>query len=139
MIVSTAIATQLQIIFSRNPAPKPDGLNLWIDIDLNLTKSTALFHCQEKEVVGTNPNRKVTYRADHDCRLTFTSEAVFNKPYVDLKAHKEKSLDIRNDTSKVEANYVIGPMGVTTVIAPEAEGSVTALTAARSGPHIVVP
>ena len=139
MTVLTPTATQLQIIFSRSSAPKPDGLNLRIEIDLNLTKSTALFHCQEREVVGTNPNRKVTYHADHDCRLTFTNEAVFNRRYVDLKAHKETSLDILNSTSRVEANYVIGPMGVAPVTVTEADGSLTALTAARSGPHIVVP
>ena len=139
MTASTSTATQLQIIFTGKPAPTPDGLNLWIDIDLNLTKFTALFHCQEKEVVGTNPNRNVTYRADHDCRLTFSSDKVFDKPHVDLNAHEEKSLGIRDGTSKVGANYRIGPKGITTVVAMEAKESAPPVTTVRGGPHIVVP
>jgi hypothetical protein len=132
--VSVSTANKLKIIFSGIPASTQNG-NLWIDIDVNLVKGTALFHCLEKESVGDHPNRKVTYRANQTCRLRFSDKRVFNREYVDLTVNK-KELVIDDDTHQVDANYEIEGKGVTvTAVAEEMMSGISPF----GGPHIVVP
>jgi hypothetical protein len=69
----TITLTKLAEVVVNRPAPKPDGKNLWIDIDINLIKSTALIHSQQSESVGAHKKRTVTFRADHDCLLKFSN------------------------------------------------------------------
>lgn len=132
MPVLAPTLTKLEVIFTNKPAPRPDGKNLWIDIDVNLTKLTALFHCQAPEHVGGHSERKVTYRADHDCVLGFTGRALFNRDYVQLIAHKEMVLPVA-DVNNVQANYEMwsGTGNVMDVVTP--------LSEPRTNPHIVVP
>lgn len=47
--MSTITGIKLSEIVVSRPAPKLDGKNLWIDIDINLSKSTALIHSQQEE------------------------------------------------------------------------------------------
>jgi hypothetical protein len=124
---------KLEIVFTNKPVPKPDGKNLWIDIDVNLTKLTALFHCQVPEHVGIHKKRKVTYRADHDCVLRFTNPAVFNREWIQLIAYKEVALDVKDEAVNVETAYEIY-----TGTAIQAEG-LKAVPYLLTGPHIVVP
>lgn len=131
-------ANKLKIVFSGRPAPNPDGRNLWIDIDINLGKCTALFHSQAKESVGTHKKRAVTFRADQDCRLSFSDDRVFNRKSVNLTKHEQQTLNVDDTTSAVGANYEIEAKGVATTSAV-AEESITAATLLLGGPHIVVP
>ena len=133
--VSVSTANKLKIIFSGIPAPTQNG-NLWIDIDVNLDKATALFHCQERESVGTHKNRKVTYRANQPCRLIFSDKRVFNREWVDLTANKEE-LVVDDGTNKVGANYEIDAHGVPVTIAVIEE--IMTGVSVLGGPHIVVP
>jgi hypothetical protein len=132
MPVLAPTLTKLEVIFTNRPAERPDGKNLWIDIDVNLTKLTALFHCQPPEHVGVHSPRKVTYRVDHDCVLRFTDRAVFNSDCVQMIAYKEKVLPV-TDVNNVQTNYEMwsGTGNVTEVT--------TTLSQPRTNPHIVVP
>lgn len=47
--MSTITGIKLSEIVVSRPAPKLDAKNLWIDIDINLSKSTALIHSQQEE------------------------------------------------------------------------------------------
>jgi hypothetical protein len=124
---------KLEIIFSNRPVPKPDGKNIWIDIDINLAKLTALFHCQHPEHVGNHKKRMVTYRADHDCVLRFTKPEVFNMEWVQLIAYKDVVLRVNDETANAETSYEIY-----TGTATPAEGT-RMVTYSLTGPHIVVP
>jgi len=132
MPVLAPALTKLEVIFTNRPAERPDGKNLWIDIDVKLTKLTALFHCRPPEHVGVHSPRKVTYRADHDCVLRFTDPAVFNCDCVQLIAHEEKVLPV-TDVNNVQTNYEMwSGIGKVTEATPP-------LSEPRTNPHIVVP
>jgi hypothetical protein len=133
--MSTITVIKLSEIVVNRPAPKPDGRNLWIDIDINLSKSTALIHSQQEESVGTHKQRTVTFRADHDCLLKFSNPAVFNKGSIPLIAYRQTALEVRDETKQVETFYEV-------YVGTEIEGAAELLSggvAARGGPHIVVP
>jgi len=132
----TAITvTQLTEIVVDRPAPKPDGKNLWIDIDVNLIKYTALIHSQEEESVGTHKQRTVTFRADHDCMLSFSNKKVFDRDSVPLTAYTQVILPVKDTTTKVETFYDIY-MGTSLVEGAEPKQNDLL---PRNGPHIVVP
>jgi len=133
MPVSAPTLTKLEVIFTNQPAPRPDGKNLWIDVDVNLKKLTALFHCQPTEHVGSHSKRTVTYRADHDCVLRFSDRVVFDRDSVQLIANKEIALSVADGINNVQTNYEIwsGTGNVMDVMIP--------LSAPRTNPHIVVP
>ena len=131
----TATLTKLAVIIDNQPAPKPDGKNLWIDIDVNLSKLTALVHSQMREAVGTHKRRKVTFRADHDCVLVFSNKAVFDVESVQLIAYKEVTLQIKDATTKVETFYEIY-IGATLMQGAEA---MQKEMLSFSGPQIYVP
>jgi hypothetical protein len=88
-----------------NPAPRPDGKNLWIEIDIDLNQAIALFQCQDEEHVRDNSPRSVTFRADQDCLLTFTNQGVFNCGLVQLFAHQEKTLPVKDDGGKISETF----------------------------------
>jgi hypothetical protein len=94
MPVLAPTLTKLEVTFTNQPARRPDGHNLWIAVNVNLTKLTALFHCQPPEHVGAHSGRMVTYRADHDSVLRFT-DRVFKYDHVQLIAQKETVLSVR--------------------------------------------
>ena len=100
------------------PAPKPDGKNLWIEIDIDLKKGTALFHCQDEEHAGSHQQRRVTFRADQDCLLTFNNQAVFDRKLAQMFAHKEVPLSIGDDLGHppkiVETDYIVYTMTLAT-------------------------
>ena len=127
--------TKLTEIVVDRPAPKPDGKNLWIDIDVNLIKSTALIHSQEEESVGTHKQRTVTFRADHDCTLAFSNKKVFDRASVPLTAYTQVILPVKDTTTNVETFYDIY-IGTSLV-----EGAATRQNdlLPNNGPHIVVP
>jgi len=133
--VATPTLNRLTMSFCDKPAPTSDGQNLWVEIDVNLRESTALFHCQEREVVGTHKNRKVTYRADQNCQLRFSDDRVFKRDRVNLTAHQQEVLKVDDATSGVGASYSIyaetTPASTTTAASP--------VIAVLGGPHIVVP
>lgn len=131
----TITATKLSKIVVNRPAPKPDGKNLWIDIDINPSKSTALIHSQDRELVGTHKQRTVTFRADYDCLLVFSKEDVFDRKSVHLIAHKDEVLHVKDSTSKMETFYDIFIGAFLTEGVETMHKEVVAL----NGPHIVVP
>lgn len=131
----TITLTKLAEIVVNRPAPKPDGKNLWIDIDINMSKLTALIHSREEESVGTGTQRSVTFRADHDCLLKFSNLAVFNVASVPLIKNKQTVLKVKDDTTKVDTFYEVY---AGTEVGRAAE-SFTAAPVAMGGPHIVVP
>ena len=138
--MSTITFIKLSEIVVNRPAPKPDGKNLWIDIDINLSKSTALIHSQQEESVGMHKQRTVTFRADHDCMLKFSNPVVFNKGpipvgSIPLIAYTQTVLEVRDEIRQVETSYEV-------YAGTEIEGAAELLSggvAARGGPHIVVP
>lgn len=133
--MSTTTVIKLSEIVVNRPAPKPDGKNLWIDIDINLSKSTALIHSQQEESVGMHKQRTVTFRADHDCLLKFSKPAVFNMKSIPLIAYRQTALEVKDEATKVDTFYEV-------YVGTEIEGAAELLSggvAARGGPHIVVP
>jgi hypothetical protein len=138
--MSTITVIKLSEIVVNRPAPKPDGKNLWIDIDINLSKSTALIHSQQEESVGTHKQRTVTFRADHDCLLKFGNPTMFHKEgtsvgSISLIAYTQTALQVRDETAKVDTFYEV-------YVGTEIEGGAELISggvAVRGGPHIVVP
>ena len=113
------------------PAPRPDGKNLWINIDVG----TVTFHCQEDEHVGPHKNRYVRFQPDEHCWVIFSDETVFGKKQAELFSSKE---DERNN-QHVADGYV-GDTYYTITEAP-----ITAPAGQKPGPipqsppRIVVP
>ena len=132
MPVSTTFASAagyLTIITTGEAAPRPDGKNLLMKIDIDLDHATATFHGQISEHVGTHKPRKVTFRADKNCMLEFDNVAVFQTKFVQLTATKPKTLEVAN-TQKVETGYRIP---APTAIVAKLAASV------MNAPKIVVP
>jgi hypothetical protein len=121
------------------PAPRPDGKNLWIDIDVNLSKWTALVHSCEEESAGAHKERTVTFRADHDCHLRFTNRDVFGRESVKLIAYTQVILPIKDTATHVTTFYEIhiSASGAQSELEPEVIQQNVATV--RGGPHIVVP
>jgi len=92
------------------PAPRPDGKNLLIKIEVG----TGTFHCLPEEHVGTHKNRFVTFQPDASCTLYFTNIAVFQM--TDKRLVKgNNDLQVLDQTNGVETSYsliapaVLGP------------------------------
>jgi hypothetical protein len=127
----------LQVEFCDRLGPRPDGSNLWVDIEINLPERKALFHCAPKERVGTHKKRMVTYRADHACRLGFTKPDVFGMPGVDLAVNKQKQMPIHDTTNNVDATYTVDVTKPADMVVAARPTIVSADVMA--GPHIFVP
>ena len=131
----TITLTKLAEIVVNRPAPKPDGKNLWIDIDINMSKLTVLIHSREEESVGTHKQRSVTFRADHECLLKFNNSAVFNLASVPLIKNKQTVLQVADDATTVDTFYEVY---AGTEIGSAAK-SLRQTPSVLGGPHIVVP
>lgn len=136
-VLSTSRA--FQVIFCDTPGPRPDGLNLWVDIEINLDNRTALFHCMDKEVVGSHRNRMVTFRADHTCRLNFTNVAVFDISSVDLNMNKQIVMHIQDNRRNISTDYTLTMVGDIEEDRMGVEPVATGTPRLLAGPHIVVP
>ena len=132
--MTTATLTKLTEILVQRDAPRPDGKNLWIDIDINGSKSTALMHCQAEEHVGAHTPRMVTFRADQDCVLFFSNPAFFGRDFEPLKAYAQDTLQVI--TSKGDTSYDVyigaSPADITAAMPKQ-------MATRSGGPHIVVP
>jgi hypothetical protein len=126
--------TKLEVL-TDDAAPRPDGKNLRIEIDIDLTKLTALFHCHDVESVGKHKARKVTFRANHDCLIRFSNPAVFNLESVQLTANRDKVLTVKDQTKNETTFYEVY---VGTGIGSATE-SLRQTPYVLGGPHIVVP
>ena len=133
MPVLAPALNKLEVTFSNSPAPRPDGENMWVDIDVDLTRLTALFHCCAEEHVGDHSRRTVTFRADHDCVLRFTQRSVFNLDWVHLTAYNEVILGVAETVQKINANYEIWSGTSAT------KDVAQTVAAPQTGPHIFVP
>ncbi len=129
----------LQVIFCDRPGPRPDGFNLWVDIEINLANRTALFHCLDREVVGSHRTRMVTFRADHACRISFTNRDVFDVSLVDLKMNEQKALHIQDNRKNIFTDYTLALEEDVVQDSMGVEPSMTATPRSLAGPHIVVP
>jgi hypothetical protein len=118
----------LTIITIGEAAPRPDGKNLLIKIEID--RDTARFHCQDPEHVGTHKPRKVTFLADKKCTLEFGQKSVFGKNSVQLTANKPATLEVADGVNRVGTDFRIPDP--TTIVAKLAVGAMNA-------PKIVVP
>ena len=91
---------ELEINVTGKPAPRPDKKNLLIKLDIDLTNAIALFHCKDEEHALDHKARSVTFRADQDCLLTFSNQAVFGCEAVQLFAQKDKVVFVKDDVGK---------------------------------------
>lgn len=80
-------------------APRPDGKNLLIKIDV----ATGRFHCDPVEHVGTHKNRYVTFQPDAACKLYFSNSAVFKMNDKQLVKGKN-DLQVLDETDGVETS-----------------------------------
>jgi hypothetical protein len=131
--IPTSTLKKLEVAFSNEAAQKPDKLNLWIGIDINLDNGTALFHCKPPESVGTHKKRKVTYCATENCLLKFVGGPVFTENPVPLIKNTKRDVKVNDEASDKQANYEVY------VQATEIEESMGPVAYLLTGPHIVVP
>jgi len=87
-------------------APRPDGKNLWIKIDVG----TATFHCGPVERVGTGKNRHVTFHPDTPCKLYFSNFEVFQTNEKQL-VKGDNDLPVLDKTNGVETRCSLDGAG----------------------------
>jgi hypothetical protein len=124
---STSDAYQTNTI-GKDPAPRLDGKNLHLEIQVSDTGATV--PCLEEEHVGSHANRMVTFRADRDCTLVFGNNEVFGKTEEVLLANALKEIPVVVEMSKkkeVRTDCQVAPPGR------------KAATQHNSPPKIVVP
>lgn len=124
----------LPTIMTHKPAPRPDGQNLLIEIDVRLDQ--AVFDCQAPEHVGTHKQRFVLFRANKHCWLIFTNQSMFTEPYLELTKGDEIPAHVLDTTQKAETDCVIR---VSPAKAAKAAKMMKTMAAALHGPVIVVP
>jgi hypothetical protein len=138
--VSALTWKELETRITGKPAPRPDKKNLWIEIDIDLNNEIALFNCTDEEHVLDHKPRSVTFRADQDCLLVFSNQAVFGCEVVQLFAHKEKVLFVNNNVGKnVETLYAIDIMRASEGVAKATKMKKTEKIVVKRPPVIVVP
>lgn len=81
---------RLVTVITGEPAPRPDGKNLFIRIVIN--PETAMFQCQDEEHIGNHEGSFVTFQANAACALHFTNPDVFGTDKVELKKNLATSL-----------------------------------------------
>ncbi len=77
---------RLVTVVTGEPAPRPDGKNLFIRVVIG--PETATFHCQEEEHTGNHEGSFVTFQANSTCMLHFRNSDVFNTDKVELKKNQ---------------------------------------------------
>ena len=128
----------LELLFL-GPAPRHDGKNLLIKIDIGSDEAT--FHCLEPEHVGTHKKRHVLFCADQHCWLIFSNSALFNADYLELQPNIKTQANV-SDTFKGETRcgvrVEVAKTARVTKMATKPEMAST--TASKfHGPVIVVP
>jgi len=123
----------LKTVITGDAAPRPDGKNLLIKIEVG--SDEAKFHCLRQEHVGAHKQRHVLFQADKDCWLIFTNKAVFTEEYLELAKGESVPAWISDNTQGAETDCVIRVKAAKT-------GKVVtmkAMPAVNHGPVIVVP
>jgi hypothetical protein len=124
----------LPTVVSGDPAPRHDGKNLFIEIDVR--SNEAVFHCQDPEHVGTHKQRHVLFCANKHCWLIFTNPSVFTEPYLELMKGEDQAAHVLDETAKVETSYRIRVSAAKTA---KAAKMMNAVTTPKRPPVIVVP
>ena len=104
--VDSTATLPVTTVITGEPAPRPDGENLLIKIDVG----TATFHCRTEERVGKHKNRHVTFQVDAPCKLHFTNFAVFQANDWPLVKGKN-DLPVLDPTNAVETSYSLDVVG----------------------------
>jgi len=123
---------ELIIEITNIPAPRPDGKNLLIEIDVGPDK--AVVHCQDPERVGTDKQRKVFFRASDHCWVIFTNQSVFTEANLELTKGDKVPAHVSDPTHDVGTDYKIVTKKTTNVAKME-----NTVQNSRRGPVIVVP
>jgi hypothetical protein len=123
----------LKTVVTYEPAPRLDGENLFIKIEVGSDEAT--FHCQDQEHVGTHSQRHVLFWTNKHCWLIFSNKSVFNRDYLELPEGVNVAAQISDQLRAAETGYNIR---VTAKTAKTAK-MMKAATAAKHGPVIVVP
>lgn len=123
--------TQYDTETTGTPAPKPDGLNLFLKIDVHNDKAT--IHCSPVEHAGSHHHRKLVFQADKNCNLQFSNPSIFSPP-----AQVPEKLSAGRKTPFFIDDSVGTNQEVTTVCSVFVDGTVPA-TLHESPPRIVVP
>jgi len=123
--------TQYDTETTGNSAPRPDGKNLFLRIDVHNDRAT--IHCCDVEHAGKYHNREVIFKADKNCNLHFSNPSLFTpQPQV-----PEKLTAGRETTFLIGDN--VGTSGeVKTLCSVSIDGTVPAILH-ESPPRIVVP
>ena len=126
-------AKQLESSLAGGPAPRHDGKNLLIKIDVG--PDTAMFHCHAREHVGTHNERHVHFFADKHCWLIFSNKEAFSVDYLELKPKCKTPAPVLDETYEEETECAICVEPVTT----KATMSLEATQYTFRPPVIVVP
>jgi hypothetical protein len=123
----------LPTVLSHTSAPRHDGKNLFIQIDVR--SDDAKLYCQEPEHVGTHTQRHVLFCANKHCWLTFTDKSVFIEEYLELPKGEEVPAHVADSTQHAKTDCVIRVSAAKPVKAAKK----MAIPMALHGPVIVVP
>lgn len=99
------IEKRLKSVIRGEIAPRPDGKNALIVIDIDVNALTATFHCQEYEKTGAQENRHITFQADGDCTLHFLNTAVFGIDHQMLQKGVPKPLFVAKGVGNAQTEY----------------------------------
>jgi hypothetical protein len=123
----------LPTVLSNTSAPRHDGKNLFIQIDVRL--DDAVLYCQEPEHVGTHIQRHVLFCANKHCWLIFTNKSVFIEEYLELTKGEEVPAHVADSTKDVGTDCVIR----VSPTKPAKAAKKIAIAVPLHGPVIVVP
>jgi hypothetical protein len=123
----------LPTLLTKTPAPRHDGKNLFIQIDVR--SDDAMLHCQEREHVGKHKPRHVLFSANEHCWVIFTDKSVFIEEYLELTKGEEVRAHIADSTHDVETDCVIR----VSATRPAKAAKKMTVAVPSHGPVIVVP
>jgi len=126
----------LTTVFTDNPAPRPDGKNLLIKIEVGADQ--AQFDCLQQEHAGAHKQRHVLFEANKDCWLIFTNKSVFTEEYLELRKNEATPAWISDSTQGAQTDFIVRVQATKTA----KQGKVVKMKAAavpQHGPVIVVP
>jgi phage terminase large subunit-like protein len=120
-------------IITGNPAPRHDGKNLLITIEVGPVN--AVFHCESPEHVGNHKQRHALFCANKHCWLMFIENSAFTEDYLELQIGEKVPAQVSNNTQNGSTRYVIR-VGAETA---DPVRMATTVVDAKHGPVIVVP
>jgi len=123
----------LKTVVTSEPAPRLDGQNLFIKIEVGPDEAT--FHCQDLEHVGTHSQRHVLFWANKHCWLIFTNRSVFNRDYLELLEGVNVAAQVSDQIRAAETGY----NARVTAKTAKAAKMMKAAVVPKHGPVIVVP